>query len=257
MAKHTNFYETIQEANMRLRGTVVLYDGEPYYVLCVDNHKGDGIFRIYLDKVREDGRLAVTQVMGVPYEWCQESPDGPTVGNMMDEFLDKNPDCGIIRKMMNSPKFNNFRPFPLGMVNVNGGVVYVERQPNRHTQQGLTRSMLSMTEITLNIKKGGRDRRSDIGIYSGPLYHTIMGNYPSVFDCVENLRDPAVTNDAAAFHREFALVRGPVGTLFLAYKSDVVGWLPNGDPSLLRLSKEFFHTKEAISDLGVFHNIQD
>ena len=54
MASYLNFYETVTEANMRLRQTVVLYDNEPYHVLAISDHisKGEealkGEFRIYL-----------------------------------------------------------------------------------------------------------------------------------------------------------------------------------------------------------------
>jgi hypothetical protein len=56
----------------------------------------------------------------------------------------------IIRKTMNSPKFNKFRPFPLGMCNSNGRCYFLERQPLRpKVEQGLIRSMVTEKQITL------------------------------------------------------------------------------------------------------------
>src|SRR3546814_20877703 len=57
-------------------------------------------------------------------------------GKRMDNFLKDNPDCGIIRKNMDSPLFNRFRPFPLGMCNLNGETYFLCRSPTRNTQQG-------------------------------------------------------------------------------------------------------------------------
>src|SRR3546814_1445089 len=56
-----------------------------------------------------------------------------------------------------------------------------------------------------------------------------MGNYPTAKECVHELTDPNCINTGAAFHREFAFIKGPVDTLFLAYKEDLIGVIPNGD----------------------------
>jgi hypothetical protein len=48
MQEHVNFYENIKEARMRLKGTIVLYEGIPYRVLAIADHKGP-VFRIYLN----------------------------------------------------------------------------------------------------------------------------------------------------------------------------------------------------------------
>ena len=82
MANHKNFYETIKEARMRLAQTVVMYDGEPYYVLALDNHKSDGIFRVYLDKLGQKGGMAHRR-LNIPFEYY----DGETsVGAAMDKW---------------------------------------------------------------------------------------------------------------------------------------------------------------------------
>lgn len=255
MADYVNFYENVKEAEIRLNHTVVLYDGLPYYVLCICDHKPDGIMRVYLDPLgAEDGKLSIQRTYGVPYEWLQESPNGPTRGDMMDKFLDTDvgKQSGILRKMMNSPKFNKFRPFPLGMVNIQGSVILVERQPMRQTQQGLTNNMLSQSKITIDGASGGI---RPVNIASPELADTILNKYPSPEDCRKNLLDPEVQNTGAAFHRSFALIRGPIRSLFLAYKTDIVGFLEKGDFSSLRLADEFRYTKEVIEDLKLFNNV--
>jgi hypothetical protein len=252
MVDHVNFYENLKEARMRLVHTVVVYDGKPFYVLAISNHKSDGVFRIYLDEIGRDKMLA-HQRIPVPYEGYDEG--GASVGDKMDEWMEKYPDEGIIRKQMDSPKFSKFRPFALGMCNLNGGVVYVERTPIRHTQQGLTSNMLNYHKVgnPPGALLNGRDIPSLTGL---PFYRTVVGDYPTVEECLKNLHDPDVTNSAIAFTRNFAFLRGPVDLMFLAYKSDTVGYMPHGDASKLTLSKKFKHTKEVIEDLNLFHDIK-
>lgn len=255
MKEHVNFYENLKEAEMRLVHTVVLYDGEPYYVLAITDHKKDGIFRVYLDPLGSEGGKGLTHIRhSVPYEWHQETLDGPTRGDKMDEFMEKTKDSTIIRKMMNSPLFDRFRPFPLGMCNKGGNTYFVERQPTRHTQQGLTGNMFDTTIIDL-----GKDRNpyksGGVSLFDAAFYDTIKGNYPSVYECIENLHDPKCGTGSAAFHRNFAVIRGPVGLLFLVYKQDVIGYLPNGDLSLVKLEPNSAHLKESVADLQCFANI--
>lgn len=250
MPAFENFYENVKEARMRLEGSVVLYDGWPYYVLTICDHRNDGIFRIYLDKLGTPEGPAVSRMPGIPYEWHDEP--NALRGDKMDEYLTLHPNCGIIRKMMNSPAFNKFRPFPLGMCNVSGGVTYLERGPVRHTQQGLTGSMITGTTPTY-VPIPGFPKAFVPHVTSPDIADTILGNYPSAKECFQKLLDKSVGNTAAAFHREFAFMRGPVeGLIFLAYKSDIIGYMPAADLSCVKLSSTFLHLKEVTEALNVF-----
>lgn len=256
MKKYENFYETVKEAEMRLVNTIVLYDGEPYYVLAITDHKGDGIFRIYLDKLGfSDKGLASRNISGIPYEYYDGNEDSR--GKKMDEWLSANPDKGIIRKFMNSKGFNNYRPFPLGMFNWGGDTYYLERMPQRSTQQGLVASMLKVKLLDLSTAAGQRQTRytPNIPCYGAEMFDCIMGNYPDPQECLKNLTDPKIGNSAVGFHRNFALIRGPVDTLFLSYKEDPVGVLPDNDFSTLKLSKSFTHVREVVEGLQLFNSI--
>ena len=245
--EHVNFYENIKEALMRLQYTVVMYDGEPYYVLTIADGKADGIFRMYMEPIGREKGSVLNSYGNVPHE-----SDPAHRMKCMDEWMDKNPNSGVIRKMMNSPLFNKYRPFPLGMCNVGGRTLYLERQPLRHTQQGLSQAMLVASEVSLgNIKS----RLNAVDIHSPQFRDCVLGIFPEVKDCISNLLDPDIMNDAVGFHRNFAFVRGPVQTLFLAYKGDVIGLLPHGDTSTVRLAKQFAHTKEVVADLNLFGDI--
>lgn len=247
---HPNFFENLKEAQIRLQNTVVMYDSLPYYVICLADYKPDGIIRVYMEPVGAKKGGILRNYSNIPYEQLDSER-----GQSMDAWMVKYPDSGLIRKMMNSPAFNRFRPFDLGMCNSSGKAYYLERQPQRHTQQGLTQNMLLQEVVELEESPAKRGRYLPIGLQTTDFRDCVLGTYPTFDACVKNLLDPEIENNAAGFHRNFALVRGPIDTLFLAYKSDVVGCLPYGDARTLRLSHKFAHVKEATDDLRIFDDI--
>lgn len=251
MPELKNTFETVKEASMRLRRTVIVYDGEPYVVLAITNHKPDGIFRIYLEPIgRDPTKLYVRpEPEGFP-------PEHAGLGPYMDTWLAEHPDTGILRKQMNSPLFNKFRPYPLGMCNMKGGgCYYIERMPTRKSEQGLTASMLQETNLTAQPDALAK-RAMSVSITSIAFKECVMGSYPSAQECLTNLLDPDVTNTAVGFSREFAFVRGPMSIIFLAYKQDIVGVLPSSDFSAVRLGREFTHLKEVVEKTGLFQSIK-
>src|SRR3546814_9940131 len=104
MVKYTNFYETVKEADMRLRHTLVMYDGEPYYVLLIPDHKKDGVFRIYMDKAGNEHGFAFQREQ-VPYE---ASSSWNVTATEMDDWLEKNLDQGVMRDRK-STRWNSFQ----------------------------------------------------------------------------------------------------------------------------------------------------
>lgn len=252
MAKHLNFYENIDEAQMRLLHTSVVYDGELYYILAITNHKKDGIFRVYMDKVNNPEGMAY-QRFSLPLE----SYEGPSeTGKQLDEWLDENPNSGVVRKMANSPLFNSFRPFPLGMVNKGNNLYYVRRTPVRpSTHQGLTQGML-MVNVVAEGKKGSLYSNHRINSTDFELSECVEGKYPDIKTVINEMNDPTVENQGVAFHREFGIVRGPLDSLYLAYKEDLIGILPQGNTSELLLGRKFKHCKEVVESLSIFYSIK-
>jgi hypothetical protein len=194
------------------------------------------------------------QNYSIPVNWHDEGP-GKSRGDKMDQFLEKNPESGVLRKMMNSPKFNRFRPFPLGMANIDGNVVYVERQPIRRGSQGLTEMMINQKLMVAPGADGRRVSYRTVELPSRELGWVIKGDYPDAAECVEALNDPDCTNTGAAFDRRFAFIRGPSNLLFFAYKADVIGVLPTNSLDLVRINPEFNYTKEVVDGLGIFKEI--
>lgn len=252
--QHPNFFETLKEAHLRLRGTVVLYDKKPYYVLAITDHKKDGIFRIYLDPIGWDQNKTHEQPQAL-HNYGAESEE---LGVALDQYLDANTSSPILRKQMNSPLFDKFRPFSLGMCNIGKRCVYTEWQPTRSTYQGLTRQNVTEHVVTLGEQPAKRSisGSSFVNTVSQEFEETITGSYPSAGDCLSNLSSGEFENEAVGFAKNFAFIRGPIDTIFLAYKTDVVGWLPDGDTSKVILGKKFRHTREVIEALALFHSIQ-
>lgn len=251
MAKFENFYENIQEAQMRLRSTVVMYDKEPVYIWAVTDHKGDGVFRAYISPSNEV-RYAPPNL---PINHLPHGHSG--LGSVFDEWLAQQPPSDkfhILRKKLNSPLFDRFRPFPLGMINLDQFAVYAERQPQRpKTEQGLTQGGIYATLATASASSKGP--RHAIDMFSDAFRDCVLGNYPSPKTVLDGLLNPRVANESVAFHRRFALVKGPIGILFLEYKDDIIGVLPNGDFSKLKLGKEYLHCREVVDELNLFATI--
>lgn len=246
--KYLNFYENLKEAQMRLRSTIVCYDSVPYYVLAITNHNPDGVFRIYLCPLDRPQGSAYPSTDN--FNW-----EDPALGSYMDQWMTAHPTSGIIRKQMDSSYFNKYRPFPLGMCNSGTRTFYLERQPQRNREQGLTRSMISETAITTSRKSDGSRPSINIELHSAAFKACVMAQHPSAGECLTALLDPTVENEAAAFHRHFALVRGPIEMTFLAYKTDVIAVLPKNDFEHLKLGRRFRHCREAIEELKIFTSI--
>lgn len=240
--EHPNFYEDIAEAVKRISGTVVKYDDDFYYVLLVSNHKTDGIFRVYLDPLKH---MDSHNIPGIPYLGA-----GSESGKAMDIWMEANPKTKIIRKMMNSPLFDKFRPFPLGMTNYDGSAYFTERSPTRHTQQGLTSQMISAMSVDFNSK--GRVSSELTSTY---MYDTYLGVYPSYTDCVSNMFDPDCHNRSVGFCRLMALVRGPCETVFLNYRGETIGQLLDPQGKSIRIGRKFLFTKEIVQSSGYFETV--
>lgn len=246
-ADYPNFYQNMEEAQRRLLNTVVMYDGEPYTVLAICNHKQDNIFRVYLYPVEEAASSKV-----LPGGYVNFIPGTAEQGEYLDNWIKGAGDTKLIRKMMNSPAFNKFRPFPLGMMNRDGKTIYLERGPDRRREQGLVSNLISYTPVSVGQKQtqrwGGR--------LDGPeFYSCVKASHPTARECLEKLRDPSIENEAAAFDRNFAFVRGPLDSLYLAYKTEVVGRVPDGPYTRVELGRKFKHYKEVVENTNSFDQV--
>jgi hypothetical protein len=266
MAKHVNFFETLAESHIRLVNTVIYYHGPgeegPYFVYAITDHMKDGKFRIYLRKLGQSG-VPVKQI-NIPSSILGRAD--PSLGKAMDDYMKNYPEANVVRKQMDSSYFNNFRPFPLGMHNhvvrdkedkiVDCECLYLERQPNRKTEQGLVPSMIYVVPVTAAMKRTPSPASFGFDLWAPEFLDCIMGEYPSADTCLSMLRNPKIENEAAAFHRYFAIVRGPIGALYLSYKGEIVGILDNNNLSQITVGRDHRYTREAISDLRIFNAVK-
>lgn len=252
--EYPNFYENIKEARDRLNRTIVLYDGLPYSIMAITDHMPDGIFRAWLDPLGSERNEGLKQFYYLVTHW---GFDHPALPKQLDDLLEKYPDCGVLRKHLNSPKFNRFRPFQLGMCNVGTQVYYVERRPIRPAmQQGLVKSAIFETLITAGSRQDNPKRGVEsVEIHSPAFRDCILGDHYPARQVLAALSDPRIAHDALAFHRDFALVRGPIEMMFLAYRSDIIGVLPKNNFDFVRLGKEFKYCAEVVEELGLFHRV--
>lgn len=251
MTQYPNFYETIDEARMRLYGTMVAHSGEAYNVVWIGKEHTDGIFRMYLKKVLNGGAI-LPNIDTVRYNQGEQ-----LVGPFLDGWVSENPDGPIVVKPINCPGFNKFRPFPLGMVNYGPKVYYVERQPLRKTEQGLIQTAIDAKRVSIG-REGEGDKynsKRQVDIWTDDFARTVRGEYPTAEECLVNLLDNEIVNQGAAFDRKFALIRGPVGIICLAYKTGIVGVLPQGGLESVVVSRDYRHLKEVLEELHLFYNI--
>lgn len=261
---HENFYENLEEAVNRLQGTVVLYDGLPYYLVKISDHMKDKVFRVYMKRFDQ-----LAGARGGGADWPRQYYDNPYDPALpgkqippevfMDKWLEtpEGKKSGWLRKQINSPLFNKFRPFPLGFVNLTyGKAVFTERGPTRARPQGMTHNSVVGGHITL-IETNTAEPRYDQAVSAGNFWgtkefdETIRGIYPNYRGCIDKL-ESSMEVESVAFDRNFALQRGPLDMIFLAYKTKIVG-IAN-KPSIT-LGKKFSHLKELCLDLGVVSEI--
>lgn len=259
MKEYPNFYENLKEASTRLQGTIVCYDGIPYYVYRICDGRPDNIFRIYLVGLNSQEDYPNLQWPDIEtYVYQQQAASAVVnIGDFLDKWMVKNPTFPMIRKMINSPLFRKFRPFPLGMCNYGKFAFYLERQPLRKSEQGLISSAIDETPLGFDISPVKMPRGAiNVNLKSKAFQACVVGEHPTPQAVLDVILDPQFENRSVAFHRNFALVRGPIGMTFLAYKADLIGLLPNNDFNSLRVGKDFGHTREVIEALGLFTNIE-
>lgn len=261
MPQFINFYENVSEAKIRLEGTLVMYDGMPYYVYHVADHE-DGKIRAYLDDFR-GGSMIWSRVQGFPRAGDYSPSSYPAVIN---EWYQNNKGKGLLRKEIGSPMFNKFRPFPLGNVNIGGSVIYTERTPTRNTNQGLReRSVFALNVLPVPNPTTGQGKRAknysfnnetSIQVFGPEFYTMLLGEYPTAQEILDAFKDPSVINTGAAFHREFSLFRGPLDMIILCYRDEGIGILPDGDLSSVVVGSRYSFLKESIQDLNCFQSVQ-
>lgn len=107
----------------------------------------------------------------------------------------------------------------IGMVNINGSVLYCYRAPKRMYKVGISLENLSVNQID-GADRDGRDREKIKRLDSVELGRAIMGKYPTFLQALRNAKQFEGT---FAFDRQFAVNHANQ----LIYKTNVVGIVEN------------------------------
>ena len=212
MPDHDNFYDNLEEVNLRLKGTIVNYDGEPCYIQKAADDYPDGKIRLF---------ISMLPLFLRPFDVDQFERDEQVVGS-------------TIRKRIDSRKFDNFRPVKLGYCNFfRDGVAkhcsYLSRVPVRRSKQGLSPEALHAAFYS---RDGAPADFSNL-IKNRSFYETIKGIYPSF----EEILPVLVPNSSVAFSREFCLYKDYSGIVYIHRVNEriaiVTSNLGAGNPSVL------------------------
>lgn len=208
-------YESVEEANMRLSGTVVKYDGEPVYISRVTeanpgDPKGD-VFRVY----------------------ARPLPVGRAVEDE-NEF----------RKFISSKRFD-LSTIKTGFMNKDGTTYFLSRAPARQYKQGLSGNSLNVVNFFSPHAKG---YHFDALLKTREFAECLRGEYPTFREALRAVQDGDA--EARAFSRSFAFVADPEldGLVFLYHKTDKVGYM-SGEHFVL--ASNFQCLRESLQELGL------
>lgn len=213
---YENFYENLEEASFRLNQSIVMYDGQPVYIHSLENNT-DGIVRVRI----------------------QELP--------LDEAKINN----TTRKMINSPKFNRFRPFELGNMNLlASGVIYpyrLERVPVRTRTQGTTQTNTRLNPLFPELRNPNFGFNSLL--YNEGFVEMCRGVYPTWDEYIETgIPSCALSRDIAIRLSE------DTGLRFLKYKELYAGIVT--EKGVVALYPKYNYLREAIEELKVFSGVK-
>lgn len=206
-------YDTVEEARMRLAGTVVMYRGEPKYIRdCTPGAGGE--IMLQMDSL-------------------------PNLNNGIITSL-RDPDLNIKEFRASVGYMNN--------ISVDGGQTfkahYVMRMPVRGDgfKQGLHNSNLVFPRIN------GDRQRWDRALGLPAFKDMLMGVYPNIEACKQILdEDPRQVS--IAFHRTFALAKDhDLGFYILNYKGRRIA---SGDVDNLALPSHNWYLNELLQESGV------
>lgn len=206
-------YENAAEAEHRLYGTVIMYDGKPVYCAGVQGVGANG---------------ALLKLNYLPLQ-----KGGRALGD--DATIDMSAPGLQVRELrfgyMNSPK----------------NAYYIVRNPNRHFKQGVTQNSLYSEPVEGD---EGRAAYMTFGaMLQEPGFVDMMrGVYPTPEQAIDKLLS---TRDikAVAFTRDLCIRRDFGDLISLMFKNDKVAWSEDG--RRFKLAEDFKYLKECLAERNV------
>lgn len=209
------FWTDVEQAQQRLGGSVVLYDGQPVYIDRVERHE-DGHPRAELRDCASRGET-------------------------------------IPRKKLNSPKFKKFRELPnLGWCNPSegvskGGALFCARRAVATRTHGISNSSIVVSNISYN-ENGSLSPQ--VGNYS---FTNLMFNkgwvdaHNNEFPTLDSILNKIQPRTAIAFSRQFAVIRDADGVRWLFRDLQRVGIFTGAD-TLCLISRYAYLREEIMAE---------
>jgi len=219
-------YESVEDASMRLRNSVVLYKGLPVFISDVKR-----------GTTKEDPLRVFMQEL--PLEGAATPPPRRLERALADARGDD--ENGEAKRKYISSKHFDIAPFRLGYVNCPKlGAFYCTRLPSRQQKQGLSReNFQAFNHVGVPVSFETFCRTKEVCAM-------VVGDYPSFDVAVKSLKKVK----AVAFSRDFCLVPDEVvpGLIFLYHKNVKVGMF-HGDN--VTLGEKFTCLRESLEEQHV------
>ncbi len=220
-------FEGVEQARQRLEGTTVVFDGEGYSLRQVTQEP--------------DGLSATLYKL-------------PVSGSKTNKS---------IVHSLKDPKFNRFRPFELGFVNLfdeefvgnNTNCLFTYRRPLRSgARQGLSREALDGRYLQ-NSRGTGRCEGWNIDTLNQcqSFADMLKGSYPTYVEAVDNL----INNSSIAFDRNYAVLKDVDGLIWLYRKLERIGLVQDKSKEILLFSTKGYLREEIQETKEIPHIISE
>ena len=207
-------YETTEEVKFRLENTVVMYDGEPVYIVRVNMPEAED-------------RKEIARVYFVPL---------PLLGGKGDRNAKE------VRKYLSSRNFD-LTPFKMGYFNHNGEATFVARNPVRQNKQGLSQNTCTFTDCR---GKGSQNMNFNEMVRSQGFADMIAGRFPSFKEAGDMLGNKE--HSSVAISRSFAFwIDHDLESLLLMHKGIKCG-IAMKDDRALKVPPKFHFLREEMED---------
>ena len=207
-------YETVEEAKMRLVGTIVRYDGQPVYITAVSS----------VNDTAEGGGKDIFRVYANPLPLTRDAARG------QEQF----------RKYISSKKFD-LSPVKLGFINQGGRAIFVTRSTARQNQQGLNEANCLLTSLDGLPSMSWSKLIYDVSFLDG-----INGKYPSIQEALRRLRG---LDKSVAVSRDVALsMDEEIDLITVHYRDKRVGFCADDE---VKISRKFKYLKEAFQEINL------
>lgn len=219
-------YETVDDARMRLRQTVVLYKGTPVLIREVTRGEGkDDVIRVLIQQLPNGGAEKLPANAGGLAARLQRHAD------VIEEDAK--------RKYISSKHFD-IAPFRMGYVNYakGEGAFYCSRLPTRVQKQGLCH------ENFKGVTNSGKGIPFPSFLACKETLAMVANDYPSFERALVSLNKV----NAVAFHRDFCLVKDEAipQLVYLYHKGVKVGMHSKGE---IALGPKFTCLKESLDEM--------